>query len=71
MDAQPPSRPDDDKSAEAERADEAERDFIRGLIERGEVVPEGEELPPAATHEVVEETKDEPPKVRRRRFSTF
>ncbi|HEY6425050.1 MAG TPA: hypothetical protein VIY28_17780 [Pseudonocardiaceae bacterium] len=54
---------------EAAQKEAAQRRFLRDLQERGEIVPEGEELPPGATHELVEGHGDEPPKVRRRRFS--
>jgi len=59
--------------AECEQAKHDEERFIDDLIERGEAVPEGEELPPGATHVVVTEETDEGPqrKVRRKRFSAF
>ena len=56
--------PTDDETAE-----EARRRFEEDLEVRGEVVPEGEELPPGATHEIVEEDGDGEGTVRRRRFS--
>ena len=56
--------PTDDEAAE-----EARRRFEEDLEIRGEAVPEGEELPPGATHEIVEEEGDGERTVRRRRFS--
>jgi hypothetical protein len=44
--------------------------FIRGLIARGEAArpnPDGS-LPKGATHEIIDETKNGLPSVRRRRF---
>ena len=49
--------------------EEDEELFVRGLRERGEAVHEGDELPPGATHEIVEGGEDAPRKVKRRRFS--
>jgi hypothetical protein len=57
-------RPDEDDDKAAEDA------FTEGVLERGEAVPEGEDLPSGATHEVVEEV-DGKKTVRRRRFSAF
>ena len=58
-------RDDDDEAAR--RAEEA---YVRGLIERGEAAwPVDGELPPGATHEIIEERPGELPKVRRRRFA--
>lgn len=50
--------------------DPAVQDFVRGLIERGEAVKvtPGQELPPGATHEILEDKNGEVT-VRRRRFS--
>jgi|tagenome__1003787_1003787.scaffolds.fasta_scaffold20768051_2 hypothetical protein len=47
--------------------------FIRGLIERGEATRSDAsgELPKGATHEIVGETSDGKPILRRRRFSIF
>lgn len=46
--------------------------FVRGLLERGEAAKlEDGELPPGATHEIVEEKEGELPKVKRRRFSAY
>jgi hypothetical protein len=45
---------------------------VEGLIVRGEAAKAKDgELPPHATHEIVEEREGELPKVRRRRFSLF
>jgi hypothetical protein len=52
-----------------EDAEEARRRFEEDLEVRGEAVPAGEELPPGATHEIVEEDGDGEPTVRRRRYS--
>ena len=49
--------------------EEARHRFEDDLEIRGEAVPEGEELPPGATHEIVEDEPGKPPKVVRRRFS--
>jgi len=49
---------------------DAEDAFEEGVLTRGEAVPEGEDLPPGATHEVVE-GEDGKKSVRRRRFSSF
>ncbi|MFI1970479.1 hypothetical protein [Streptomyces cinnamoneus] len=51
-----------------EAARRAEERFIDDLIARGEAVPEGEELPPGATHVVVHEP-DGRRTLRRMRFS--
>ena len=60
---------EENKAKEAEKA--AER-FVEDLLIRGEAAypdPQGN-LPPGATHEIVEEPGGgKPPKVRRRRFS--
>jgi hypothetical protein len=56
--------PTDDEAAE-----EARRRFEEDLEVRGEALSEGEELPPGATHEIVEEDGDGERTVRRRRFS--
>lgn len=49
----------------------ARRAFVDGLIERGEAAAPDEngQLPPGATHEIVESEPGRPPEVRRRRFS--
>jgi hypothetical protein len=53
-----------------ETLDDASRArFLRDLVERGEVVPKGEDLPAGATHEL--ETKDGQQILHRRRFSTY
>ena len=51
----------------------AEERFVEGLLTRGEAAKRDEkgELPPEATHEIVEEREGELPKVRRRRYSMF
>jgi hypothetical protein len=53
--------------------DEDEEAFVRGLIERGEAAKPDEHgnLPPGATHEIVEDEEGKPPKVKRRRFTSF
>jgi hypothetical protein len=57
-----------EKTPEEERA---ERKFVEDLIRRGEAAwPDKDgNLPPGATHEIVEENPGEPPKVVRRRFN--
>ncbi len=45
----------------------AKKHFVRGVIARGEAVPEGSQLTPNATHDVVGNGRA--PMVRRRRFS--
>jgi hypothetical protein len=47
------------------------RDFVRGVLARGEAAKPSKkgELPPGVTHEIVGVTKDGHPKLRRRRFS--
>jgi hypothetical protein len=56
------------RSPEEERA---ERKFVEDLVRRGEAAwPDKDgNLPPGATHEIVEEKPGEPPKVVRRRFN--
>jgi hypothetical protein len=51
----------------------AEEKFVEDLLARGEAAkPDADgNLPPSATHEIVEEPEGELPKVRRRRFSAF
>lgn len=54
-------------------AGRAEESFVEGVLARGEAVPAGtpdDELPPGATHEVVE-GEDGKPELQRRRFSAF
>jgi hypothetical protein len=52
-----------------DQAQQAEQRFIDDLIARGEAVPEGEELPPGATHVIVYDD-DGRRTVRRKRFSS-
>lgn len=49
----------------------AERAYVEGLVARGEagVPDEHGDLPPGATHEIVEWREGELPKLRRRRFA--
>jgi hypothetical protein len=56
-----------DADVEARRAEER---FIADLISRGEAVPEGEELPPGATHEIVRDDQGRRT-ARRVRFKAF
>jgi hypothetical protein len=61
------------KSKDIVGEDAASRAFVDGLIARGEAArpgPDGK-LPPHATHEIVGETPDGRPILRRRRFSAF
>jgi hypothetical protein len=60
-----PATPPADARAEAEAA----AHFVRGVLTRGEAVPAGQELPPGATHEIVQEQAGTLPTIRRRRFS--
>lgn len=52
-------------------ATKAREEFVRGVLARGEAAKAGKrgELPPGATHEIVDEAKAGLPKLRRRRFS--
>jgi len=59
-----------EKPPDEEDDKDAEEAFTEGVLKRGEAVPEGEDLPPGATHEVVED-EDGKKTVRRRRFSAF
>jgi len=62
--------PEDEQAAEQEK--HATEHFTRGVLARGEAVRSQDgELPPGATHEIVEEIEEELPKLRRRRFSLF
>src|SRR5262249_14991533 len=51
----------------------AEEKFVEDLLARGEAAWPDEDgnLPPSATHEIVEQREGERPKVRRRRVSAF
>jgi molybdopterin biosynthesis enzyme len=53
--------------------DAASMAFVRGLVERGEAVriATGGALPPGATHEIVGETTEGLPILRRKRFALF
>jgi hypothetical protein len=63
-------KPVEGEPTPAEQSDEEL--FVRGLLERGEAAKAVDgELPPGATHEIVEEKDGELPKVKRRRFSAF
>jgi hypothetical protein len=64
VDSKEPAKQIDEEYTPAEAA------FVRGLIERGEAAKAvNGELPPDATHEIVEERPGRLPKVVRRRFS--
>lgn len=56
--------------AQTPEAQTAEQRFVADLIARGEAVPEGEELPPGATHEIVEDECGRKT-VRRKRYSAY
>jgi hypothetical protein len=57
-------------SEDREDQDAAEEAYVRGLIERGEAAKAVDgELPPGATHEIVEDEPGKAPKVVRRRFA--
>ena len=51
----------------------AEKKFVEDTLVRKEAAKPDKEgnLPPGATHEVVEEHEGEPPRIRRRRFKAF
>jgi hypothetical protein len=53
--------------------DEASIGFVRALVARGEAVrlPAGAALPPKVTHEIVGETAEGVPILKRRRFALF
>ena len=55
--------------ATAAQADEARRKFEDGVVKRGEAVPEGEPLPPGATHAIAGTDAQGRPILRRKRFS--
>lgn len=66
-------RKKDETSEKTDEAEKAAERFVEDLLIRGEAVhpdPHGD-LPPGATHEIVEEPGGRKPKVRRRRFSTY
>jgi hypothetical protein len=57
--------------AGAEKPTPAEEAFVRGLIARGEAAKAVDgELPPGATHEIVEERPGRLPRVVRRRYTS-
>lgn len=62
----------DDGDAEGRTAEawRAEQRYIDDLLVRGEAVPEGEPLPPGATHEIVL-GEDGRRTARRRRFTAY
>ncbi len=63
------AKPDDEQKQRTAQEDDDQ--FISGLLERGEAVkPDCGELPPGATHEIVEDDKGTTT-VKRRRFSAF
>jgi hypothetical protein len=53
--------------------DEAERKFVEDTLIRGEAAEADEKgnIPPDATHEIVEEHEGAPPTIKRRRFKAF
>ena len=60
--------PADEHAVEKEKR--AAKHFTRGVLTRGEAVkPQDGELPPGATHEIIESGQGELPRIRRRRFS--
>jgi hypothetical protein len=65
----PDKRDETDDQRQAREA--AERAYVEGLVARGEaaVPDEHGNLPPGATHEIVEGFEGELPKLRRRRFA--
>jgi hypothetical protein len=73
----PATEQEDEKaedSPEQQAAEQAaEKKFVEDTLIRGEAAEADEkgELPPDATHEIVEENEGEPPTIRRRRFKAF
>ena len=63
---EPPAREEERREQRAE-----EERFIEDVLTRGEAAKPDEkgELPPGATHEIVEEHEGELPTIKRRRFS--
>jgi len=54
----------------AEKEKRAAEHFTTGVLIRGEAAkPQNGELPPGATHEIVQTKKGQSPRLRRRRFS--
>lgn len=53
--------------------DRSEEQFVRGVLIRGEAAKSGEqgELPPGATHRIVEDDKGSVPVIERDRFSLY
>jgi hypothetical protein len=45
--------------------------FVKGVINRGEAVPEGQPLPPGATHVIKGVDQDGNPIIERKRFSMY
>ena len=58
-------------ATKVDKSDEASQRFVDDLVTRGEaaVPDERGQLPPGATHEILEQPEQSPPKVKRRRFS--
>jgi hypothetical protein len=65
-DHDPAGSPTEPEDAEARRAEER---FVEDLSSRGEMVPEGQELSPGATHEEVDD--DQGRRAVRRRFKAY
>jgi len=59
------------KKSGAKKKKAAGEKFVQDVLIRGEAARPDEhgDLPPGATHEIVEECEGEPPKIKRRRFS--
>jgi len=72
MAARKPRKKKTEKTEKGTGEEKAAERFVEDLLVRGEAVcpdPQGD-LPPGATHEIVEEPGGgKPPKVKRRRFS--
>jgi hypothetical protein len=68
--AKPRSPRDDDVIVPKDAASTA---FVNGLVQRGEAVriAPGGALPPGATHEIIGETADGLPILRRKRFALY
>jgi hypothetical protein len=69
---QDPPKEESNSAVSEEQERQAQEEFVRGVLTRGEAAHTKDgELPPGATHEIVEEPDGELPKIRRRRVSLF
>ncbi|MGE5829889.1 MAG: hypothetical protein ACM30G_16225 [Micromonosporaceae bacterium] len=65
-----PSHSTDETAPEQALSEQDEERLIEELVSRGEAVPEGTELPPGATHEIVRDDQGRR-HLRRKRFSAL